>query len=263
VTTESFEEWTRLAPMRAQLLSDDDLPRDLPLDHTAESMRRLESVLLDRFPDQLALLHAADGELVLGVAAYLGDTLIRAGHGSWVPDPDGDPALVRPAPALDLPAVSPFQMITDAVERRDGCRFVSVFEQWARAAAATPEAAPPRRPTKLDRWLATREAAFGEWVTAYAPGGECDFSPGSLDAIERLARGMTPPPESFRDGAVWYVGEVFRRALGGRWTPGFEHTYLREVGPRKAVVVPAVALELALEQPGRLRRRYHEVANPA
>jgi hypothetical protein len=263
VTTESFEEWTSHATMRAELLSDEDLPRDLPLDHTAESLRRLESVLLETFPNRLALLHAADGELVLGLAAYLGDTLIRAGRGSWAPDPDGDPALVRPAPALDLPAVSPFRLIADAVERRDGRRFVSVFEQWARAAASTPEAAPPRRPSKLDRWLAAREAAFDAWVTAYAPDGECDFSPGSLDAVEQLARGMAPPPESFWDGAVWYIGEVFRRALGGEWTPGFEHTYLREVGPRQAVVVPAAALERALDQPGLLRQRYHEAADLA
>jgi hypothetical protein len=273
-----FQEWLDAVHVRIELLSDEGLPGDLRFDYSAASLARLESVFLDRFADPLDVLAAGSGELVLGAAAYLGESLVRVGGGSWVPDPEPEaafpgPALVSPDPALGLPAVSPVRTIAAAVGSRDGRQFAALFEQWERAAARhasemSPVSRRARRARELAGWLARQEAGFPQWTAAYAPGEAWDFAPESLDALEALARRVTPSPEellsperrNFRDGAAWYLGEVFRRRLGGEWGSDADGEFLRQVGPYRGKIIPALTLKRALAAPGHLRERYVEFA---
>ncbi|MFC7546580.1 hypothetical protein [Plantactinospora sp. GCM10030261] len=260
-----FQEWLGKVHVRIELLSDEDLPGDLRFDYSAASLARLESVLLERFADPLDVLASGSHELVLGAAAYLGESLLRAGGGSWIPDPEPAapfprPAIVSPDPALGLPAVFPMRTIAAAVGSRDGQHFAELFEKWQRAAEQTGSV--------LSRWLARWEAEFPDWIATYAPGEAWDFSPESLDALESLARRVTPSPEDllspgradFRGGAAWYVGEVFRRALGGQWDSDRDSEFLRQVGPHRGKIIPVVTLKRSLQDPGRLRKRYDAFA---
>jgi hypothetical protein len=264
MATEPFTVWTDLAADRAQLLPD-DLPRGFRPDDLPAALERLEAIVLDRIGDQAALLRDGDGEFVLGVAAYLGEELIRVGRGTWIPDPDGDVAAVRADPATGLPDVSPFRLIAEAVERRDGRRFVTVYERWA---VGGPVAEAPRRPTRISRWLTARAAAFDGWVATYGPEGGWDLSPESIDRVEALLRRLTPSQEQLwldtnqdlREGAAWYLGEVIRHGLGGHWASGSQHNHLFEVGPFRAAAVPVVILERALGRPGFTRFRYDQLA---
>ena len=80
-------------------------------------------------------------------------------------------------------------------------------------------------------WLMDMDDAIDRLRRALpeAVGASLDFSPDSLAAIERFALGLYPtvqdakrPEEAVRiDGMARYVGEVFRKSLGGQWRIDF------------------------------------------
>lgn len=81
---------------------------------------------------------------------------------------------------------------------------------------------------RFEYWLADMDDALTRFLDSL-PGevkGRLDHSPQSLSALEEwlLSRypgtdAMLPTSESqVVDGAARYVGEVFRRSLGGKWT---------------------------------------------
>ncbi|MFG3286586.1 hypothetical protein [Streptomyces sp. NPDC048111] len=77
---------------------------------------------------------------------------------------------------------------------------------------------------RLGAWLAEQEAAFGEWAAAHP--GPWDFTPSSLDALERAVRAdfaerewedVRAAQDTPRVAApAWYLGEVCVRA-GAVW----------------------------------------------
>lgn len=220
---------------------------ELRLNYTGASLRRIEELVVGYFgPEEICFdgmdLMEAEPISVETIAAYLGDTLLRlAGRGEWdwiAEDdlenfPNGLP-VVRADAALGLPPASPVQMMIEAARRGDGEQFTATYRAWERAVERVKQTQPMWPASEyLVGWLTQRGEAFGEWVNTYSPDGAWDFSPDSLLALDELVRRVTPTEaelddpanREFRDGAAWYLGEVLRQGLGGRWhhndrTPG-------------------------------------------
>lgn len=129
----------------------------------------------------------------------------------------------------------------------------------------------PGMAEELVSWLERRIDAFPHWVNTWSPQREWDYSPESLSALDELVRHTTPDKETlnslpyteFRDGAIWYYGEVLRRGLRGRWTTRDGKPYIDDLGQRKQSrprpgdgCAPDAALVVALEEPGYLRTHY-------
>jgi len=78
----------------------------------------------------------------------------------------------------------------------------------------------------FEHWLAHMDDALAEFFTRVPPAlrAALDFAPASLDRLEAFLLERYPSveaikadPEPYLDGAARYVGEVFRRHIGGRW----------------------------------------------
>lgn len=229
---------------------------------------------------ELAELAAEGGHP--GFDAYLGETLLRVGGGRWV-EMDGAPA-VAADPSLKLSPVVPAGLLTEPG------RAVEVYDEWAAAVAARRGAVPgwqpvkeptpgldtrtePATPPELRRWLAEREAEFPRWVARWAPEGRWDFSASSLDGLaELLVRVLgeegglrDPANRDLVDGAVWYVGEVYRRVGGGQWAWEVRDgkpsvPYVVNLGRRRRSQTPLVQLEMGMGTLGYLRSRCESFA---
>lgn len=264
------------------------------LDYSRRSLVELEHELLKRFAAPQDLVRPAGGEFVAGLTAYIGESLMRAAGGQWVwgrtgSAPGGADGPVASAdPVLELTPVAPIDLLIDAVTGRSGDRLTETYDRWAHAVEVhrhgnpswQPEkqrtmADPPAEETEALRiWLEEQEAGFPAWVADFGAGSVWDFDPASLPTVEEVLRTFVPvraelaEPEHrrLRDGAAWYVGETFRRRLGGRWIK------LRQAGNRNFPLIkglgvrqsfqltPVLALEGALETPGYLSARFTKVA---
>jgi hypothetical protein len=81
---------------------------------------------------------------------------------------------------------------------------------------------------QFELWLFALDDTLDEFLLRVAPDVRCnlDFSCASLDALEGLiihrypsTEAMLDPKESsFVNGLACYIGETFRRKMGGRWT---------------------------------------------
>lgn len=284
-------EWRRQIFFRLMYLEDVALAdRDVDLDFTVESLRVVERAALERFDADAAESGLPDWSLVEAVATYLGETLMRLAGGAWgwqsdgAPDgPDGGQPVVGADPTLGLPSVLPLQAVMAAVEVGDGERFATLYRMWeqavARVAGARPGWTPSKEPTmadspptdaaRLDGWLAEREAGFGAWAARYGPDVAWDFSLESLTGLEEILRREfsseealhDPANRDFREAAAWYLGEVWRRSMGGHWVYDdvegeHNYPYLDGLGPWESDSTPVHALEAALDQPGVLREVY-------
>jgi hypothetical protein len=225
----------------------------------------------------------ADGGGHPGFEAYLGETLLRVGGGRWT-EVDGVPG-VTADPALGLPPAVPADLLAEPG------RPVEVYDEWAAAVAARRDAVPgwhpvkeptpgldeptvPSVPAQLRDWLAEREAGFAGWVRRWAPRGTWDFSAASLDGLgELLVRELgdesglaDPANRDLVDGAVWYVGETYRRAGDGQWSWSEEEDgepsvpYVVDLGSSGRSQLPLVQLEMGMGTPGYLRSRCSSLA---
>ncbi|MFF3844129.1 hypothetical protein [Streptomyces sp. NPDC002328] len=233
-----LERWLDDLQVLAARLQQVHLPGDFPFDYTPASLAALEEALLDEEPDD-AFRRAA--------TVYAGEVLMDICGGRWDVDPDtggedGEP-FVRPDPALGLPPLSVAVLIDVALAERSGEVFTRELEQLADAVAGLRRSAPGREPVKerspldpigpqpvdewLQGWLADRQAAHPDWArrlsgvgaVSMAGAGEArewDFSPDSLDALERQVRERyrtladfdADREGPFLQGAVWYLGQV-------------------------------------------------------
>lgn len=260
-------EWRDMLLARYFDLDDEELLDDVTLDFTAASLRGLET-----YAQQLDF---DDEESVLAVAAYLGETLMRAGGGCWAWI--DELPLVRPDDTLGLAPIRPVQLVEEAGDRS----FESVHAEWAAAAARVAAERPGWRPVKeetdldllddhenaLTRWLAARESAF-------VGGTGFDFSPESLTTLEQMVRATAateaqlraPEHRELLDSAVWYYGEVLRRRLGGKWDCSLSGEFyatqvsLRCVGRSRGMVALAISIFIALRKPGYLRWKFDSFA---
>ncbi|MEU1281583.1 hypothetical protein [Streptomyces sp. NPDC005805] len=77
----------------------------------------------------------------------------------------------------------------------------------------------PTRHPDLLRWLDERRDAHEGWAAGTSSAGALDFTPASLAVVDDLVRERANTMEEVTDqrmtpfvqGALWYVGEVFRR----------------------------------------------------
>jgi hypothetical protein len=94
----------------------------------------------------------------------------------------------------------------------------------------------------FEYWLAHMDDALAEFFARLPPAvrDALDYSPTSLDRLEQFLLERYPDipairadPEPYLDGAARYVGEVFRRDIGGAWRlrddPGYVYAGLPEI----------------------------------
>ncbi|WP_406274091.1 hypothetical protein OH799_00490 [Nocardia sp. NBC_00881] len=194
----------------------------IPLDHSADSLRRFEELLLDAGPDP---------ELDAAVAGYLGETLRLVGGGKWsgtTVEMVGGPGLV---------SVATIDLVLLARRMRDGVTFTRVYSAWERRAGELRTRSRDWRPVRsqaprpvpapavVQTWCAEREREFPDWVARYGAGRTWDFSRESLEALTSVIFDVTPTrgelfsPDNatFLAGALWYFGEVLRRVRPSYW----------------------------------------------
>ncbi|MEU4342419.1 hypothetical protein AB0H00_14300 [Nocardia sp. NPDC023852] len=216
----------------------------IPLDHSADSLRRFEELLLDAGPDP---------ELDAAVAAYLGETLLLVGGGKW------SGTTVEMGGGPDPVSVAPIDLVRLARRRRDGVTFTRVHSAWERRAhelrarsrdwrpMRSPAPCPVPAPPVVQTWVAEREREFPDWVARYGADHTWDFSRESLEALTSVILAVTPTrgelfsPDNatFLAGAFWYFGEVLRRVRPSHWR---YIQYLRQPQPDD----PLQCLEIAI-----------------
>lgn len=237
----------------------------IPLDFTPASLSRLEAMV------------AESPHLALAAAGYLGEALMRVGGGHWEMTDAGP--VVHFDPALELPPLAVLDLVTQAVDAHDGItRTVADFKvrnpEWSPKKEHTPavdwidDSDHPQHPWLMS-WLAARAEAFPQWTVDHP--GPWDFSPESLDALEKLVQSIGLSSEEFVEGAVWYLGEVACRHRGARWKYhvdelGYAVTgdayanrpYVSQSHPDGHAAVPIATLKTAIRlgEPGILRDRF-------
>lgn len=118
---------------------------------------------------------------------------------------------------------------------------------------------------QFENWLAHMDDALAE-LFARLPSalkGALDYAPASLDRLEAFLIERYPgvdaiksDPEPYLDGAARYVGEVFRRNIGGRWRlrdddPKYVYAGLPEVtflAERDTPVCPLTLVSASLDR---------------
>ncbi|MGH3317034.1 MAG: hypothetical protein ACRDO0_12900 [Nocardioidaceae bacterium] len=298
-TDAKIADWrVRLDPMLAGL-QDFIVGPDDPLDCSADSLQQVEDILLSETPPGAA---PPEG-LAESAGGYLGEALLTAGGGAWTWDEASDLPAARLDPALDL-TIEPMRVVLDAVLRRTGTVW---SEELARVEAAVADRRlnePDWHPTRTDQpvlqdampgpvatdpwltdWLAARQEHFDSWAASTGAPADLDFTPESLDTLERLLRERvasvddlkTAEHDDFVQGAVWYLGEVARRHRDARWhyvrldpdatggpssraNPFAGSPYVAQAPPSEGAAVPMLELRAALrtDEKGVLWDRFEE-----
>jgi hypothetical protein len=281
-------EWRETMQPRLARLQAFEVP-EFPLDYSVDSLELLEAEVLARYPfDDRPGSRGSFTEAAMG---YLGEALLNVAGGRWEWDDDNDMPVAHFDPELHLAPVSPLHLIVEAGQRRSGNEFARVLASLEQAVAdrraVDPSWSPTKEPTPgldavpepdgspfLDRWLPERERAFPQWVAHYAQGaGGWDFSAESLDLLQAVLLDRLKTLEDFElaehqdfiDGAMWYVGEVFRRESGAHWkyyggepnpnNPYAGRPFVARLTPRENDDLPHLALQATVQRatPGYLR----------
>jgi len=283
-------EWRETMRPRLARLEAFEVP-GFPLDYSRESLDLLEAEVLDRYPfDDRPGSRAGFTEAAMG---YLGEALLNVAGGHWEWDEGNDMPVAHFDPELHLAPISPLHLIVEAGQRRTGKEFVRVLASLEQAVADRRAVGPSWSPTKeptpgldevprpvesdfLDRWLPEREPSFPQWIANYAHGaGGWDFSAPSLDLLQAVVLDHLKTLEDFDrpehqdliEGAVWYLGEVFRRETGAYWryydgepnpdNPYVGRPFVERLTPREDSALPHITLQAAVLRatPGYLRER--------
>jgi hypothetical protein len=233
------------------------LPRDFPFDYSAASLDLLEPLIAAGRPP--------DGDVVAddfmrGALSYVGESLMRVGGGVWRwsdgPVVSFDPELGFP----DLPLAESDSFSRTHAELAAAVAARPGWEPTKLWTLADPIGDPPVS-AQLESWLWRQEAAFARW-----PGGPWDFSPRSVEALEKALLSTVPEGEGTDpdaghpavEAAAWYFGESLIRNGGGRWvfTPGEPTAYDLTAGrpvvypsdPDRSLVVPTFLVAAVLQQ---------------
>lgn len=290
--------WLERAHLRPDRLKDLALPGDIPLDSSPVSLTRLEAEALQRCHDPRDLGGQGDNEFVAAVAAYVGEAMLRVAGGCWTWDENKTLPIVQYDERLGLPGMTPLFVLIEAVANRGGHVFAREHARLVEQVKTRQVEDPGWRPVKqatpgldlvepgseqadhLTAWLAERRRVFAGWIGTYAGDVVFDHTPESLDVLEALVRGLVPAKEqlddpalaNFVEGAVWYLGEVMRRANGGEWcfqpgeldpwNPHVGRPYIQHPtdGGSTAVPILDLAFMLGTGVPGVLRDRFAEFA---
>ena len=236
-TEAKLDDWREQLPPMLAGLQDFIVGPDEPLDHSVESLRHLEDILLTETPPgqppREGLAETAGG--------YLGEVLLTIAGGAWAWDTGSD----LPVAGLAVgETVEPMPLVLDALVRRTGTVWSAEYQRVQALAEARRTEDPSWEPRRADRsalrpwtsdagsadpwlahWLTVREQGFPEWSAATGRADDLDFSPESLPALEQVVRRRIPSKvalhesldDDFVQGALWYVGEVARRHRHARW----------------------------------------------
>lgn len=209
------------------------------LDYSVESLDFVEANVLEGFSTMKS--HAKpeaplDGQRLMTAAHYYAHAVYKR----YLPEARWDVNLVDTRfgslGAIDLygPDDNPYQISPPTYEVFRHNRGTVMREKLVqRMEKIVREFRGKRRPARLvserirREWLSETDEAleyFLDWLPAEVS-GRLDLSPESLDVLEKwLHTGSYESSEVFSgmcpevsDGAAVYIGEVFRRRLGGRW----------------------------------------------
>jgi hypothetical protein len=111
---------------------------------------------------------------------------------------------------------------------------------------------------RFEHWLAHMDDALAAFFARVPPGlrAALDFEPASLDRLEAFlleryasVQAIKADPEPYLDAAARYVGEVFRRHIGGRWRmrmddPKYVYAGLPELTFSASEVTPVCPITL-------------------
>ncbi|OBI10807.1 hypothetical protein A5714_17360 [Mycobacterium sp. E2462] len=198
--SESLEWWLDWVNVLIGTMADANLRGVVDLDYSQASLQPLEDFVRQRYRGRYPL---GDDPFTAGVAAYLGETLMRVAGGAWdwttEPLPNDGPAeqdsprdlahhqwhvsgqdepdavglpIVRPDPATGLPPLSPVHLVLDAVEGADGAVWTATWQRWRDAvqahAAAHPGWAPSKQHTLADGVISSPPASaqLDDWLAA-------------------------------------------------------------------------------------------------
>jgi hypothetical protein len=235
-----LELWLIAVPIQIATLASDHLPKDITLDYSAESLRRIEE-----FAIGLSMRGIQDPDFNSGVIAYIGEALLRTVGGRWLWD-DREHSVTRGFPVV-LPhldslkgTISPTHLLSFALQWRDGATLTRVYEAqcgrvaqrkaedptWTAMRSLTPglDETTEAAPDYCDVWRAEQRREFPNWVVRYGAERTWDFSRDSLLALGDI---MAEPDrsEAEKQCAAWYFGETLHRARPSYWRVG-------EVGDR-------------------------------
>jgi hypothetical protein len=238
-------------------------PQVLPLDRTYASLDRIEDFY------RSLLEAAADGgkDVDAQVASYVGATLAAATGGRWqAPRTKADmgraaivglPHLTR-ARFYPLDVVRTFRRTRSAGYMRDATEIYDI----------------PRRRAELERLVADSDAVIARLRADLADilgrdPATLDGGRASIEMIENAFKQLVASnasPDLMRrveNGALMYLGEIARRAVGGEWTVSEDpdaddvgqfrmHGWapvmaIRNVGPQSRPNILQAALDLAIK----------------
>jgi hypothetical protein len=253
------------------------LPRDFPFDFSPASLTRLEPLLVAQWPPD-GPRDLVQDDFLRGALTYLGESLLRVAGGRW--RWSGGP-VVSFDPALGLGDLPLTDLAARAADRDDDDVFAEAHGELTTAVEARRAQDPGWEPTKLftpadpsgdpppsaqlDTWLRRQKAAFTRWAKEHPEGEPWDFSPRSIEALERVllstvALGEVADPDAGHpvvEAAAWYFGEALIRNRDGRWTltpgePGMDsltrgRPVVRPDEPDRSLVVPTVTVTSLLE----------------
>jgi hypothetical protein len=217
----------RIATLASEYLPDG--PDGIALDYSAESLTRIEEFAID------GGIH--DPAFTSGVAAYVGETLLRTVGGRWLWD-DREHSVTRGFPVVrpqldDFKGtISPTHLLSFALKWRDRITLARVYKAqclrvakrkaedptWTAMRSLTSglgETSEPA-PDYCDIWRAEQQREFPNWVARYGAAHTWDFSRDSLLALGEI---MAEPDrsEAAKQCAAWYFGETLHRARPSYW----------------------------------------------
>ncbi|ORB76290.1 tetratricopeptide repeat protein [Mycobacterium scrofulaceum] len=229
-----LELWLNEVAARIATLSGEYLPADVALDYSAESLRRVEEFAIESTIE--------DPAFTCGLAAYIGETLLRAVGGRWLWDDDENSVtrgfpVVRPHLDNFKGTISPTHLLSFAFKWRDGATLTRVYlaqsqrvsarkaedPTWQPMRSLTPGLDPVAEPAPdfCDTWRAEQQREFPNFVARYGPDETWDFGRDSLVALGEIVTELQKLPEgtpgNAKDCAAWYFGETLHRARPSRW----------------------------------------------
>lgn len=180
---DSLNWWLDWINVLIDAVADTHLRPAVQLDYSEASLRAVERLVRDRYAYPIQLLH--QDSLLAGLAAYLGEALMRVGGGAWewttdagegslssveprIRDPqsplsaarhrwrimgDDEPdavglPIVAPDPETGLPRLSPVHLLLDAIGGGAGEVLVGVHRRWRRVVDERAAARPGWTPAK-------------------------------------------------------------------------------------------------------------------
>ena len=215
------------------------------LDYSIDSLDVLEAWLLERYPTYEDSLKAAESPILDGAGRYIGETFLKTVGGRWSIEREpvyGDMPVIIDFGGSGMPE-RPRCLATAAMDRREGDFISSAFHNTFVVRGAYKRMRSRTRASAeraFQAWLAAMDdvlAAFFEQLPENVA-AKLDYSMESLDVLEAWLLERYPAGEAadaiielvkrpaFLDPATVppildavgrYVGETFRKQVGGRW----------------------------------------------